>query len=187
MRVNQWSVGLQREITKNLVVEAAYVGNRSVWQNAGALMGLNLLSEERLRAFGLDINNAAHRTLLNSRMNTAAAISAGFDRLPYASFSPNNTVAQSLRPFPQFGNIGVQRAPLGKSWYDSLQAKATKRYSRGLRRHRGIHLAEGADHQRTRRLGCIQSIQSQSLGKFSAFWCWPPHSITNCRETPPIR
>ena len=27
----QWSVGVQREIVRNLVVEAAYVGNRGVW------------------------------------------------------------------------------------------------------------------------------------------------------------
>jgi hypothetical protein len=42
------------------------------------------------------------------------------------------TLAQSLRPFPQFGNISVLQAPLGNSWYDSLQAKLTKRFSQGL-------------------------------------------------------
>ena len=41
-------------------------------------------------------------------------------------------VAQALRPFPHAQNIGVQWAQRGKSWYDSLQAKVTKRYSRGL-------------------------------------------------------
>ncbi len=42
------------------------------------------------------------------------------------------TLAQSLRPFPQYGTIPVRWAPLGNSWYDSLQAKVTKRYSHGL-------------------------------------------------------
>ncbi len=49
--------------------------------------------------------------------------------------SPNvqvNPVAQSLRPFPQFSNIPVSGNPVGKTWYDSLQAKITKRYSHGL-------------------------------------------------------
>jgi hypothetical protein len=42
-------------------------------------------------------------------------------------------VAQSLRPFPQF-NSGLTPiwAPLGDTWYDSLQVKATKRFSHGL-------------------------------------------------------
>jgi hypothetical protein len=40
-------------------------------------------------------------------------------------------VAQSLRPFPQFGNL-QGAGPLGDTWYDSLQAKATKRFSHGL-------------------------------------------------------
>ena len=30
-RQNQWSIGVQREITPNTVLEAAYVGNRGVW------------------------------------------------------------------------------------------------------------------------------------------------------------
>jgi hypothetical protein len=42
-------------------------------------------------------------------------------------------LAQALRPFPQFnGTIPIYWDPLGKSWYDSLQAKATKRLSHGL-------------------------------------------------------
>ena len=36
-RMFQWSIGLQREITQNLVIEAAYVGNRGVWWTAPVL------------------------------------------------------------------------------------------------------------------------------------------------------
>jgi hypothetical protein len=53
--------------------------------------------------------------------------------VPYAGYPTSQTVAQSLRPFPQFsGGITPMWAPLGNSWYDSLQAKVTKRYSYGL-------------------------------------------------------
>jgi hypothetical protein len=41
-------------------------------------------------------------------------------------------VAQSLRPFPQFASITSLFSPLGKTWYDSLQVKGTKRYSSGI-------------------------------------------------------
>jgi hypothetical protein len=42
------------------------------------------------------------------------------------------TVAQSLRPYPQFGTIKSMWAPLGNSWYDALQVTLTKRLSRGI-------------------------------------------------------
>jgi hypothetical protein len=41
-------------------------------------------------------------------------------------------VAQSLRPFPQFGGLGSRFSPLGNTWYDSLQAKVTQRFRHGL-------------------------------------------------------
>jgi hypothetical protein len=36
-RVNQWSIGVQREITRDFIVEASYVGNRGVWEQSGGL------------------------------------------------------------------------------------------------------------------------------------------------------
>jgi hypothetical protein len=40
---------------------------------------------------------------------------------------------QALRPFPQVsGGVAIDWAPLEDSWYNSLQAKLTKRYSNGL-------------------------------------------------------
>ena len=129
--MNQWSIGIQREITANLLVEAAYVGNRGVWDQANSLIDLNAVKPERLAAAGLDITNAADRTLLTSRLDSAVAQARGF-KAPYAGYPLSLTVAQTLRPFPQFGTIPVLWAPLGKNWYDSLQVKVTKRYSHGL-------------------------------------------------------
>ena len=130
-RINQWSIGLQRELTKDLVVEAAYVGNRGAWLQANSMVDLNALTPQRLKVFGLDINSAADRSLLTSRLNSTTAQARGFSA-PYAGFPTTLPVAQSLRPFPQFTNIPARWAPLGNNWYDSLQVKATKRYSRGL-------------------------------------------------------
>ena len=70
--------------------------------------------------------NTAHLPL-----DSALAQSRGF-KAPYPGYPLSLTVAQTLRPFPQFGSIPVFWAPLGDNWYDSLQAKLTKRYSRGL-------------------------------------------------------
>src|SRR5262249_40099392 len=59
------------------------------------------------------------------------AVARGFKK-PYANFPDSGTVIQSLRPFPQYNGIGSTWAPLGKTWYDALQLKVTKRYSHGL-------------------------------------------------------
>ncbi len=141
-RVNQWNISLQRELLRDLVVEASYLGNRSVWLNAGGggnyayavgnLVNYNAVSPETLQRYGLgDLTNANTRALLNSTITSAGAVAAGF-KPPYPGFPSNGTVLQSLRPYPQFSSVGQLWAPLGKTWYDALQIKVTKRYSAGL-------------------------------------------------------
>jgi len=131
-RQYQWSVGFQREITRNLAVEASYVANRGIWWNAPGLLNVNAITPERVASFGLDLNSAADMTLLTSFLNSPTAAARGFNKPPYPGFPLTQTVAQSLRPYPQYTNIPVYWAPLGKTWYDSMQMKATKRFSEGL-------------------------------------------------------
>jgi hypothetical protein len=128
----QWSAGLQREVAPNLLVEAAYVGNRGVWWNAGGLVANNAIQPQLLAAYGLSLNNPADLQLLASPLLSSLAQSRGFG-VPYPGFPLGATVAQSLRPYPQFGNLSNWHyTPLGDTWYNSLQAKATKRFSHGL-------------------------------------------------------
>ena len=142
-RVSQWNISLQREILRNLTVEAAFVGNKGVWEAQGSgqgfsfptvgnLINYNAVSPATLAARGLgDLTDANTRSLLSSTITSAAAVSAGFKK-PYANFPDSGSVLQSLRPFPQYSGIGQYQAPLGSSWYDSLQVKAVKRMSHGL-------------------------------------------------------
>jgi hypothetical protein len=127
----QWDLTLQRQITTNLAIEASYVGNRGAWFEADNLENLNAISSQRLASFGLSLNNPANLTLLTSALDSPAVVAAGF-KAPYAGFPVTSTLAQALRPFPQFTTITVVGAALGDTWYDSLQAKATKRFSHGL-------------------------------------------------------
>jgi hypothetical protein len=128
-RQYQWSIGIERQIFRDFAVSAAYVANRGVWWQSPVLQNLNAISQQRLAAVGLSLNNPADVALLIGPLSAAA--SRGFGA-PYPGFSPNNTLAQALRPFPQFTTINVYWDPLGKTWYDSLQLKATQRFSHGL-------------------------------------------------------
>jgi hypothetical protein len=130
-RVDQWNISLQREISKDLVVEAAYVGNRGVWLQGDRLQDWNGLTAAQLLKDGFDINNATDRTILTSPWNSAAAQARGV-KAPYAGYPTGFTVAQTLRPYPQFGNITSKWTALGNSWYDALQTKVTKRFSHGF-------------------------------------------------------
>ena len=155
-RQNQWSIGIQREITSNLVAEANYVGNRGVWWGAPGLTNLNAITPQMLQQDGLNINNPADQTLLLSTLSSSLAAQRGFNKVPYPGFSTSNTVAQALRPFPQFGTIPDYGPPLGKTWYDSLQAKVTQRLTRGTGIQRSLYVAEIAAAGRGYKYGSEQ-------------------------------
>jgi len=129
----QWSVGVQREVSPNFLVEASYVGNRGAWWNSGGMISPNAISEQTLAAHGLSLNSPADLKILAAPLNSPIAIAAGFGTPPYAGFPLTATVAQSLRPFPQYGAVtNWHWVPDGDTWYQSLQLKATKRLSHGL-------------------------------------------------------
>ncbi|HSP69903.1 MAG TPA: TonB-dependent receptor [Bryobacteraceae bacterium] len=139
-RIFQWSIGLQRELSNNLVVEATYVGNRGVWWTSPLLStyGYNSLTPEGLKStYGIDTSVQADRALLVTPISSPTVIS----RFPWLA-NPNNVypgfpsgqfLNQALRPYPQWGGVPpFLGPPLGVTWYDSLQAKVTKRISHGL-------------------------------------------------------
>ncbi len=143
-RIAQWSIGIQRQITKDIVVEAEYVGNRGVWWTAPVLatVNYNALTPQGLRQnWGIDINNPADRALLTTPINSPAVL-ARFPQFQvvngtvpsvYPGFPATQPLNQALRPYPQWNGVPpFLGPPLGDTWYDSLQAKLSKRFSRGL-------------------------------------------------------
>src|SRR6185369_16248657 len=98
-----------------------YVGNRGVWLPSVGAVNYNSNTPQSLLAAGIDITNATDRAILVAPINTAAA-GRFQNKLPYPGFT--GTVAQSLRPFPQFNTSPTPLwAPLGDNWYESLQLK----------------------------------------------------------------
>jgi hypothetical protein len=156
-RQNQFSAGIQREITPNFLIEAAYVANRDVWLSTtdcacGTPGFLSQIPSSVFAQYGLSpypgsgpsgytlSQNYADYQLLQQPVNSAAVISrmkaagAGVNGLvlPYSGFPLTNSLLSALYPYPQYGNLADAGAPRGRSKYDSLQMKATKRLSHGL-------------------------------------------------------
>jgi hypothetical protein len=139
-RQNQFSIGIQREITPNTLIEASYVGNRGVWWSGGtaaAPLGpygyLNQVSPAQFAAMGLNpYTNATDNLFLGNTLSNTQVISRLGVITPYSGYSSGNTLINALRPFPQFSTIGLQNSPTANTWYDSLQMKGTKRLSHGL-------------------------------------------------------
>jgi hypothetical protein len=142
----QWSVGLQRELSRNTVVEVSYVANRGVWWTSGTgntpLSALNYVSPATLSRYGFSLNSASDGTLLNkqiSGLNTTerSTLASRGVISPYANYSTGQTVRQMLVQFPQYSGganpmMAPTQAPLGKTWYDALQVNLTQRFTRGL-------------------------------------------------------
>ncbi len=199
-RIMQWSIGLQRELTQNLVIEANYVGNRGVWWTAPVLSleDYNSLDPTQLKTnFGIDINNPADRALLTTRINSPSVIA----RFPffanpnnvYPGFPGTNTLNQALRAQPQFLGIpGFLGPPLGSTWYDSLQAKVTKRLSHGLTVdtaftwQKELNLGTGADTSYlTPGPNLVNDVYNRNLNKQISGFSRPFVLVTSFRYTTP--
>ena len=146
-RQYQWSFSVQREIFRNLVVQGSYIGNHGVWWPTyvgSALTNYNYLSQTILNQYGLNLNNQADLATLLAPISSAAA-GRFQNELPFAGFPTNLTVAQSLRPLPQFTTISLVNPPLGDSWYNGLQLTANQRFSHGLQFDFGFTWAKSMD------------------------------------------
>ena len=160
-RQEQWSFSLQREVARNLVVEASYIGNRGAyWTMVGPLVNYNYLSTSILNANGLSLNNPADLAMLISPIGAATA-GRFQNKLPFPGFPLTATVAQSLRPFPQFSNgLAAVNAPLGDTWYNSLQVSANQRLSHGLLFTFGFTWQKSMDN-----FGGTPDVQNRALAK----------------------
>lgn len=145
-RFIQTTVGVEREIAYNLTIGVDFLDRRGVWLNSDGLVGYNRLTALALAKYGLDITNASDFSLLTQSISSAAVKARGF-AVPYSSFPSTASLAQSLRPFPQFSSLTDRYEPDGNVWYDALQIKLTKRLHNGL--------ALGANYTWSKNLGTV--------------------------------
>jgi hypothetical protein len=125
---------VERQFAGSMVLEAAYNGVMGEHLQA-ELLDYNQINPKYLTAFG---TVAQSTTVLNSLVGSATANAAGVFA-PFPTFNTlwgsRATVAQALRPFPQYNVIDTyagQGDHSGHSTYHSGQLKFQKRLSHGL-------------------------------------------------------
>ncbi|HZT31630.1 MAG TPA: TonB-dependent receptor [Bryobacteraceae bacterium] len=117
-RVYNYSFTIQHEV-HHYLLEAAWVGMRG--NGLASTVFLNQLPTSYL-SLG---------PLLAKNINDPAVVAAGFKE-PFPGFAAGwkggATLAQALRPYPQFGTLYDANAGVGKLWYDSLQTSIQHRF-----------------------------------------------------------
>jgi hypothetical protein len=116
--VENWNIGVQRMLPRGLMLDLSYVGTA-----AHHLLNGNL-DYNQLNPQYLPLGQ-----ILNAAIGSPAATAAGF-LAPYPGFQ--GSVAQALRPYPQYEAITTSSDPIGNNTYNALQARVQKKYSNGL-------------------------------------------------------
>ena len=128
---NSWTFSFQRQVGRTLVVEAAYNGVVGSHLQTGVL-NLNQTPTPIFNDLVTRYGGTPALNILRADIGSALAQQAGIAR-PYPTFT--GSVAQALRPFPQYLNIltGVHNGDKsGHSTYHALVVKADRRMSAGL-------------------------------------------------------
>jgi hypothetical protein len=113
-----WTLMIQQELAPRVSIEAGYVGAK------GSRLGNGLVHYNQLdpRYLGLG-------SLLSQPYNSAAAVAAGIQQ-PYPGFT--GSVAQALRPYPQYLDLWDRADPSGGSTYHAFQSQLVIRAFKGF-------------------------------------------------------
>ena len=131
----RWSLGIQRELPARFLFEASYVGNRTirlpVTRNVNYIP-VGYLSRSLLRDQAVD--NYLGATSPDPFLGTNQIY-----------ISNTRTRSNLMLPYPQFSQVNLNGDPAGYSWYQSLQARGEKRWSRGYTMQWGYTWSKAMD------------------------------------------
>ena len=133
---------VQQQLPGKVLLSAAYIGNLA--HHLGSVNNQQLNQLDYSSFFAKYGSQAG--SLLTQDINSAAAVAAGISP-PYAGFQ--GSVAQALRPYPQFLGINGETSFLGNSSYSGLQIKAQKNFSNGLSFLLGYTISKNLSDQDT--------------------------------------
>src|SRR6185436_12793109 len=121
-RYQNWNAGFQYALARTVTLGAAYAGSRGDFLGSS---GRGFFSNQLDPRF-LVLGNLLTQQATAANIAAAQAIVSGVG-LPYPNFS--GTIAQMLRPFPQYSGVTDVYGDVAESMYHSLQLTAEKRRS----------------------------------------------------------
>jgi hypothetical protein len=132
-RTAQFSVDLQRQLPYNFAVSIGYIGSRGNRLRSN-FTRLNAIPFEALRLGQPLLTTDLAAALANpAAVAYASSVGVALPSSPNAVYPGfQGTVAQALRPFPQYRNINNQLESQGRSWYNAMQVKLDRRFSQGI-------------------------------------------------------
>ena len=133
-----WTFSIQRELTKSTVFEADYNATAGMHLQSG-LMNVNQVPMSVVNQLISQYGATNALNLLRSSITSAAAV-ADHIAVPYPNFldptvQHSQTVAQALRPYPQYLTVDTSQSggdKSGHSTYSALVLKLDHRYTSGL-------------------------------------------------------
>ena len=126
-QVLTWTYSVQRQLSKNTSLDVTYMGSHSTHLSTGQ-------NSEMTNSNVMDPKYLSLGALLTQPYNSSAAVAAGITA-PFAAFGSvvkNDTVGQTLKPYPQYMDITENYGPHFIAKFNTLQVKVTKRYDSGL-------------------------------------------------------
>jgi hypothetical protein len=141
-----WTFSLQRQLTANTLIEGVYDATVGTHLQTG-LLNINQTPTSYLNQFIQQYGQQGALNLLRASITSPLAQAAGIP-IPYPNFTNPavqliQTVAQALRPYPQYQSIATATVGTGgigggngdhsgHSTYQALSIRATRRFSSGL-------------------------------------------------------
>jgi hypothetical protein len=126
-KVDNFSLGIQRQLPWNIAAEVSYVGSRTydAQSQFGGINEPSLAFRDRC-----DVTKGGNRAVCDELLPNPFFGVAGFSGARFTN--PSLSRYELMRPFPQFGGITELERNEGRLWYNSAQVLVNKRMTSGL-------------------------------------------------------
>ena len=113
--IQLWTFEVQQQLAPDLILNVGYLGQHSTHLSS------NLYYPNSISSDYLGLGSALKEGVASNAVGAAS---------PYAGFS--GTVAQALRPYPQYLGIGTELENLGQATYNAMLVKIERRFRNGF-------------------------------------------------------
>ena len=118
--MQNWNFSIQRSLGNNLLLQAAYAGNKGTKLPLNAPLNVNSMTTEQFEQGA--VNNQLVANPFHGIITDPTSILS----------KPTVTRGQLLQPYPQYTTMNAIFATVGDSIYHSFQASVEKRFSNGF-------------------------------------------------------